>query len=179
MLRNRLHLVRVDSQGILRFRATGSNQPMSAEQLALFPPIQRRHDPPNLPLVNRIIPRRHRRQEQNRLLDIRRQIHQVHDLRQPGAGHVPQPGQVGVVANLSVEDQSSRNRGLASRDRWLLRGSVSGRINRNRRERRGSELPRHRKPRFACCRLRENARSEVTNATPVSGTHSSMMKLLA
>ncbi len=46
-----------------------------------------------------------RRQEQNCLLDIRRQIQQVHDLRQPGASHVPQPGQVRVVAHLAVADQ--------------------------------------------------------------------------
>lgn len=74
-------------------------------QSPLLPPIQHTHDRPQLPLVNRIVALGHRWQIQNRLLNVRRQAEQVHNLRHPRPAHAPQPRQIGVVANLLVSDQ--------------------------------------------------------------------------
>ena len=38
---------------------------------------------------------------QNLFLDVRGQIQQVHDLRDPCAADMPEPGQVGVVADVA------------------------------------------------------------------------------
>ena len=39
------------------------------------------------------------------LLDVRRDVEKVHDLRHSGARDVPQPSQIGVVLDLAVPDE--------------------------------------------------------------------------
>jgi hypothetical protein len=89
--------------------------------LPLLPPIQLRRDRPQIPLRHRIAPTLSRPHRQDRLLNVRRQIQERHDLRQPRPRHVPQPGQLGLifdhpVPNHTVEPnrQGHQQRGLGS-----------------------------------------------------------------
>src|SRR5690606_32301145 len=61
---------------------------------ALLSPVRLGGDGPNMVLADRITALGGARQEQDRLLDVRRELQQVHDLRHPGAGHVAQTRQV-------------------------------------------------------------------------------------
>jgi|GEM_PF-2425957 len=65
----------------------------------------RRRDWPQLPLRYWGPAPVVRLQEQNLLLDVRRQEKQVHDLGQPGARDVAEPRQFRLIGNLAVADQ--------------------------------------------------------------------------
>ena len=58
----------------------------------LLTPIHHAHNLPHPPLRNQIPPPLHARQKQNRLLDIRGQVEQVHDQCDAGAGDVAEAG---------------------------------------------------------------------------------------
>lgn len=71
----------------------------------LHAPFQARRDPPHLPFLDRV-PSFHRGlQEQDRLLDVRGKIQQVHDLRGPGPRDVTEPGDVGVVLDVTLLEE--------------------------------------------------------------------------
>ena len=57
-------------------------------------------------------------QEKDFLLNIRSQKGEVHDLGDPGAGHVPESGQVGEIAHLAPVDHvlEAHGQGQQSRD---------------------------------------------------------------
>jgi len=57
----------------------------------LLAPFGRGRDGAKLLLRERITAAFESRQEQDFLLQVRRQRQQIHDLRQPGAGDVPEP----------------------------------------------------------------------------------------
>ena len=57
-------------------------------------------------LADRIAAALGAREEQERLLDVRRELQQVHDLGDAGAAHVAQPGDVGVVGHLAAPDEA-------------------------------------------------------------------------
>ncbi len=56
-------------------------------------------------LGDRVVALDRARQEEDRLLDVRGEQEQVHDLRDPGAADHAQAGQVGVVLHFAGSDQ--------------------------------------------------------------------------
>jgi len=72
---------------------------------SLLVPVCHRYDRPQIALCNRLSPPLRGRQEQNCLLDVRREAQQVHDLADPRPGDVPQTRQVRVVGRHASFDQ--------------------------------------------------------------------------
>src|SRR5271155_4052542 len=77
----------------------------TAPQPTLASPGMGQGDRLDLSNGDRVVAGLGRGQEQNLLLDVRRQHGQVGYLRDAGAADVPQAGQVGVVAHGAVADQ--------------------------------------------------------------------------
>ena len=55
--------------------------------------------------MDRVTPFDGHGQEQDLLLDFRREMQQVHDLRDAGAGDVPEACDLGKVAHLPIADE--------------------------------------------------------------------------
>jgi hypothetical protein len=73
-----------------------------APPLALPGPVRLGRDRPQLPLRHRFPFSSHQRQEQDRLLNIRREVQQVDDLAHPGAGDLAEFGDVCEVGHLAA-----------------------------------------------------------------------------
>ena len=72
---------------------------------ALLPPVEDCCQRLKLVQMDRITATRHARQEQDLLLDIGRQLPQVHDLRNPSAGDLPELGQGHVVTDRAGAEE--------------------------------------------------------------------------
>lgn len=72
--------------------------PEPLPHLPLLLPVGRGGDRPEVQFPDRVASGFDRRQEENLLLNVGREVEQVHDLRHPGAGDVPEAGELGVVA---------------------------------------------------------------------------------
>ena len=78
---------------------------MASPNTPLLVPTDNSNDQPHVPLGYHLAPAYGRRQEQKRLLNIRRKLQQVHDLREPSATDVPQAREFRLVGNHSLTDQ--------------------------------------------------------------------------
>ena len=68
-------------------------------------PIHHPSDPPHIDLLERVRPRLNTRQEENRLLNLRSQVGQPHDVRHAGSGDVSVVRKFGLVLDHAVRDQ--------------------------------------------------------------------------
>ena len=66
--------------------------------LPLFLPFDGVHELPQVPLINAF----YRRQEQNLLLNVRREVQQFRDLRYSGTRHVAKTGHFGVIPERAI-----------------------------------------------------------------------------
>ncbi len=69
-------------------------------------PAQLRRDWPKVTLSDRWLTAGHFGQKQNRLLDVWRQIQQVHDLGHPGRCHLSDAGDLGLIGDDPLADQA-------------------------------------------------------------------------
>lgn len=72
--------------------------------LPLHSPVERRRNRPELPFRERIAASFDGRQEQDFLLQVRREVQQIHDLRQPSASNMADPRQLRLVRHQAVAD---------------------------------------------------------------------------
>ncbi len=63
-------------------------------------------DRPQVTFGDRWLTAGHLGQKQNRLLDVRGQVQQVHDLGHPGRGHLPDASDLGLIGYHPLADQS-------------------------------------------------------------------------
>ena len=63
-------------------------------------------DGSDVPLADRVAALHGPGQEQDLLLDVGRQVEEVHDLGDAGPGHVTQPGEIRVVPHLPAADDA-------------------------------------------------------------------------
>jgi len=101
--------------GIIRPVVPGANH--AAPHPPLPSPIRHSANGPHLPLAHSSPPAIRARQKQYRLLDIRREKQQAHDLADAGAGDVSQARQVGVARDLrpSPASRCSRTSGICAK----------------------------------------------------------------
>ena len=71
----------------------------------LLAPVRFGGDGADHDLADRVAALGRARQEQNRLLNLRSELQQIHDLRDAGATHVAHAGQVGLVGDLARLDE--------------------------------------------------------------------------
>ena len=69
---------------------------------ALFVPVEQRGDIPNLPFGKIFWSASIDPPMQNFFLNVRRQIQQVHNLRDPCPTDVTEPGEVGIIPGLTA-----------------------------------------------------------------------------
>lgn len=90
-------------------RTTKLLQPLGDKlrpHLALALPVRHRSDGAHICFTDRITSLYRSGQEQKLLLDIWCQVAKVHDLGDPGPGHVAEPCQIGIVPQLTALDQA-------------------------------------------------------------------------
>ena len=79
--------------------------PIGLKYLPLSVPIALRRGNSQMPFRELLSCTAVAKRANQRLVDVRRQIQQVHDLRQSGSAHLPQPGQFRLVGHDAVAEE--------------------------------------------------------------------------